>query len=303
MKRTSGDPAPPAARDKNYQLTHDYLVPSLRSWLTRKQKATRQGRAELRLADLASLWTAKPESRYLPSLLEFLQIRLFATAKAWNEGQRKMMTAAARYHALRGLAAMIVVLLIAIGSTRAIGDYLNHRSELYKQLYRVEIDKVPVIIDSLTEYRSWVTPRLRQDYDDAKNGGDEAKRLRASLALLPGDRKPGRLPLRAPDQRRARRIRLICQALLPYKYDLTEKLWGIVKSPRNDEQYLCAVSSLAIYVPDDPQWNAAASGAAAVLVRVNTFFQRYWTDALLGVQNKLIDPLSRIARDPAPQRQ
>ena len=32
---------------KYYQLTHDYLVPSLREWLTRKQKETRQGRAEL----------------------------------------------------------------------------------------------------------------------------------------------------------------------------------------------------------------------------------------------------------------
>ena len=33
-----------------YQLTHDYLVPSLRDWLTRKQRETRRGRAELRLA-------------------------------------------------------------------------------------------------------------------------------------------------------------------------------------------------------------------------------------------------------------
>ena len=31
-----------------YQLTHDYLVPSLREWLTRKQRETRRGRAELR---------------------------------------------------------------------------------------------------------------------------------------------------------------------------------------------------------------------------------------------------------------
>ena len=28
---------------KYYQLTHDYLVPSLREWLTRKQKETRRG--------------------------------------------------------------------------------------------------------------------------------------------------------------------------------------------------------------------------------------------------------------------
>ena len=33
-----------------YQLTHDYLVSSLREWLTRKQKETRRGRAELRLS-------------------------------------------------------------------------------------------------------------------------------------------------------------------------------------------------------------------------------------------------------------
>ena len=32
---------------KYYQLTHDYLVHSLRDWLTRKQKETRRGRGEL----------------------------------------------------------------------------------------------------------------------------------------------------------------------------------------------------------------------------------------------------------------
>jgi hypothetical protein len=39
---------------KYYQLTHDYLVSSLRDWLTRKQKETRRGRAELLLAASAA---------------------------------------------------------------------------------------------------------------------------------------------------------------------------------------------------------------------------------------------------------
>ncbi len=43
-----------------FQLTHDYLVPSLRQWLTRKQKETHRGRAELMLADRAALWMAHP---------------------------------------------------------------------------------------------------------------------------------------------------------------------------------------------------------------------------------------------------
>jgi hypothetical protein len=37
-----------------YQLTHDYLVPSLRQWLTRKQRETRRGRAASLLADYAA---------------------------------------------------------------------------------------------------------------------------------------------------------------------------------------------------------------------------------------------------------
>ena len=48
---------------KYYQLTHDYLVPSLRDWLTRKQKETRRGRAELLLVDRAAVWNARPENR------------------------------------------------------------------------------------------------------------------------------------------------------------------------------------------------------------------------------------------------
>src|SRR5262249_39263548 len=51
-----------SASERYYQLTHDYLVPSLRDWLTRKQKETRRGRAELLLADRAAVWNARPEN-------------------------------------------------------------------------------------------------------------------------------------------------------------------------------------------------------------------------------------------------
>ena len=64
----SGDERPSASPGgRYYQLTHDYLVHSLRDWLTRKQRETRRGRAELRLAERSSLWNAKPENRHLPS--------------------------------------------------------------------------------------------------------------------------------------------------------------------------------------------------------------------------------------------
>ncbi len=56
----------PTSGERYYQLTHDYLVPSIREWLTQKQRASARGRAELRMAELAALWNAKPENRFLP---------------------------------------------------------------------------------------------------------------------------------------------------------------------------------------------------------------------------------------------
>src|SRR6185295_10115684 len=59
---TEGNAASPTRPGaKYYQLTHDYLVHSLRVWLTRKQKETSRGRAELRLAERSATWNAKPE--------------------------------------------------------------------------------------------------------------------------------------------------------------------------------------------------------------------------------------------------
>src|SRR5262249_42021940 len=87
-----------------YQLTHDYLVHSLRDWLTRKQKETRRGRAELLLADRAAVWNARPENRQLPSLLQWVQIRWLTPKKNWTAPERKMLRQATRYHTVRGMA-------------------------------------------------------------------------------------------------------------------------------------------------------------------------------------------------------
>src|SRR5205085_322739 len=91
----SADTAPPG---QCYQLSHDYLVHSLRAWLTRKQKETRRGRAELLLADRASVWNARPENRQLPTFLQWTGIRLLTEKKKWTDAQRKMMRKADRYH-------------------------------------------------------------------------------------------------------------------------------------------------------------------------------------------------------------
>ncbi len=102
-----------------YQLTHDYLVPALRQWLTAKQKSTRRGRTELRLAERARLWNDRRERRQLPSLLEYISIRFFTRPSRWTTDQRRLMKAATRHQTrtLLVVAALLATVLLAGGRT------------------------------------------------------------------------------------------------------------------------------------------------------------------------------------------
>ncbi|HEV3259879.1 MAG TPA: DUF4145 domain-containing protein, partial [Gemmataceae bacterium] len=121
---------PSASAEKYYQLTHDYLVPALRDWLTRKQKETMRGRAELRLAERAALWQARPESRYLPAWWEWANIRLLTRKQDWNDLQQRMMNQATKYYAVRVFAlvatGLILALLIHFATTILRSPFPNH---------------------------------------------------------------------------------------------------------------------------------------------------------------------------------
>jgi len=113
---------------KYYQLTHDYLVHSLREWLTRKQKETRRGRAELLLVDRAGVWNARPENRQLPSLLQWFQIKWLTAKNNWTPPQRKMMAKAGRYHAVRGML-IGVLLTVAMITGLAIREQVEEKQK------------------------------------------------------------------------------------------------------------------------------------------------------------------------------
>ena len=117
---SSSESQPTTPSEQYYQLTHDYLVHSLRDWLTRKQRETRRGRAELRLAERSSSWNAKPENRHLPSALEWANIRLLTRKKDWTEPQRRMMKRAGRVHGLRTLGLVMLVCLDRLGRDRGL---------------------------------------------------------------------------------------------------------------------------------------------------------------------------------------
>ena len=116
MAESAGMPDAGSRVQRFYQLTHDYLVPSLREWLAKKQKSTRSGRAELCLADRSAMWTARPESRQLPSLREWIFIGLWTRRASRTPLERKLMRVAGRYYMLRmTLGVMLVLVFFAVG--------------------------------------------------------------------------------------------------------------------------------------------------------------------------------------------
>ena len=98
-----------------YQLTHDYLVPSLRDWLTRKQRETRKGRAELKLAERAATWSDKRENKQLASLTECFSINALTESKKWTVPERMMMQRAGRVHGVWWGGLVLATLLLGVG--------------------------------------------------------------------------------------------------------------------------------------------------------------------------------------------
>ena len=287
------------AGQKYFQLTHDYLVHSLRDWLTRKQKETHQGRAELKLFDTSVTWNSKPENRFLPSWWENLNIRLFTDRKKWTEPQRKMMAKAGRVHGIR--TSLVALLLVGMtfagdGVRRVVQEKENvTRAEgLVASLLSADIAGVPAIVSDLKAYRAWADPLLREESNKAAL--KSRQKLHASLALLPMDATPvdylyGRLLDAEPHE-----VPVIRDALVPHKGALLDKLWAVVDKPEKgkESQRLRAAAALAKYDPESANWFKVQAAVVNDLVHVPAVYLSLWLDSLRPVRVKLLAPLSVV---------
>jgi formylglycine-generating enzyme required for sulfatase activity len=245
---------------RHYQLTHDYLVHSLRDWLTRTQRETRRGRAALRLAERAALWDAKPETRRLPSVVEWTNIRLLCRRKGWTGAERRMMKSAARVHGTRGLGLLILIALLTWGGLEGYGRL--RASALIDSLKTAKTTGIPALIEELRSFRRWAGRPLSVLLASAGNDGEEHLRASlASLALFPDDGSQaeylrGRLLLASPAE-----LPVIWGILRKYDQGVEHRLWQVLRDPNSDPEKrfraACALAntdSLAV----EESWDAVA---------------------------------------------
>jgi serine/threonine protein kinase/formylglycine-generating enzyme required for sulfatase activity/tetratricopeptide (TPR) repeat protein/energy-coupling factor transporter ATP-binding protein EcfA2 len=292
---SGGDAQPPRPEGQRYyQLTHDYLVNSLREWLTRKQRETRRGRAELRLAERAAIWDDKPENRHLPSIGEWVRIQTLSRARDWTEPQRRMMGCARRVHGVRLLGAAAMVALFAWGAIEGYGTF--RASSIVTSLSSASTPEVPSIVTQIRDYRRWVDPRLKAILADTKES--DRARLNASLALIPADVSQlpfleGRLRIADPAD-----VSVLVSFLKNHQNILTPKLWTALKSAQpSDAEVLRLASGLASYDKDNADWQIVGDKVAATLAAVNPVFLSHWLEALRPVGHQLIKPLAAICRN------
>jgi eukaryotic-like serine/threonine-protein kinase len=303
-----GPEATPSATHEHryYQLTHDYLVPALREWLTRKQKETRRGRAELLLDDRAALWSSRPENRQLPTFLQWLNIRLLTSQKRWTPQQQKMMLKATRYHTMRGIS-LAVFVAIAAGAGLTYRETVSQQQKearaagLVKGLVAADASQVPAIIGELRGYRKWADVLLRQEL--GSQADDSRGKLNTSLALLPVDPDQvdflyHRLLTAEPNE-----LPVIREALFPYRNALIAKLWQAVEKPAKGEKKtrLRAAATLAKYDPENGKWDQYSAAAVDDVVQENPIFLSQWSEAFRPVKDRLLQALSAIYRDHRPE--
>jgi formylglycine-generating enzyme required for sulfatase activity len=256
------------------------------------------------LAERATLWNTKPENRHLPSLWEFLNIRLLTEKKSWTQTQRKMMNKAGGVHGIRsGLVALAAALVIAAGlfiagqvEDRQNGNYAR---ALVQSLMAANTADVESLVGELNNYRPWANPLLEEIINDKSANSKE--RLHAGLALVADD--PSRvdylfdrlLAAKAED------VPVIVRVLSPYKERLDKQLWQLVKSG-SGEHRIRAAAALANYDPKNDTWQRVNTDVVTALVSVPTVQAKQWIDMLRPVGTQLVESLETRYRDRSPNR-
>jgi serine/threonine protein kinase/tetratricopeptide (TPR) repeat protein len=277
-----------------YQLTHDYLVPALREWLTRKQKETRRGRAQLRLAELTALWSLKFETRHLPSLWEWEKIRLFTRRREWTPPQRRMMRAAGRRFAIRVCLYLIVVVGVVWPAVEGIGNW--YASSLINDIPRgtgsPELDFAS--LRELRWYRRWTIPSLKQLIENDPDPDGRGRTASILIKVDPGQENYLFLRLLRADWTEFSHIR---RAFLSHcSPEIKEQLWRVLAdSDACETERIRAACALAQFDSVSSRWGEVAREVSLWLV--TTELRGFGTRGNFSGVNSVTEQLRQIIRD------
>jgi serine/threonine protein kinase/formylglycine-generating enzyme required for sulfatase activity len=290
-----GSDAPPR---RYYQLAHDYLVPSLREWLTRKQRETKKGRAELKLAERTTGWNINQESKQLPTVWEWIAIQRLTDRRAWKESESALMRAATRYHLQRISMILGSLLLFA-----AAGGWMWNRIILQRRedaaaatalsWLSADVGQLKQIAPKIQAQSAWIADDFERSIRDPQSTDEDTMR-----ALVGRHRAGGSLSkeqwrtvadtmlTKDPDD-----FLSICDLLREEATNLCEPFAEtFLNTERSRAHRLLAAAALAAYSPDGPQWSqpAIAQFVTTEVAESNPIYLQAWRQAFRPVADRVL---------------
>ncbi len=248
------------ANELYYQLSHDFLVLSIREWLYSEQRKTFAGRCRLLLSEQAAAWTKQPVGRNLPLWFDWVQYRSLLQTASLDDRERRLLSAADRYHGIKTVAAVLVLILAAAGFQ----EYRswNQSQTFLAQLKTASITTAPSIIDKMQPYRRHIarglSAALLQPQDDP---AEELKLRLADVRWNPASAQPLRqVALNVAD---VGSVLIVREALLPHAAECCDECWRIISqlgADFNDEQRQTAFRAALMLAAWDPPEEEAAAG-------------------------------------------
>lgn len=173
-----------ATRPRYYQLTHDFLVPSVRAWLDDNDRQTAAGRARLRLQSLAASYAQTNDKRFLPVFLEFLQILKHVK---WSDCDHAMKIVYGQALKRYGVLSLTFMLLIAgsLGYAWAsrIQEFSRRADEWGRTWTTAQASALPSVLEIVERDKTLMITALRRKLRNTSEP-EELHRLHLGLLLL-----------------------------------------------------------------------------------------------------------------------
>ncbi len=154
-----------------WQLSHDFLVPSVREWLMAKRRESLKGRVRQRLAEQSRYWSFDQDARHLPGPFEWCLTRCLISRRQMSAVESQLMAAAdIRILRTAGLIAASVLLLFWAWHR------FESRSAMQARMTQLATSvpgEVTRVIDELHQFGTPARAAIETAVDSAEEGSRE----------------------------------------------------------------------------------------------------------------------------------
>lgn len=155
---TPVDTAETSDGQPSWQLTHDHMVPALREWLLARKADTLQGRAEIALGERAREWQQRPDPARLPSVWEWVKLRLLTKRFRWTPVELTWMHAGMKRARLWGIGCVLAAAAGGLILHESRGR--DHGKELAQRVLAASPDEVRGFLSQGSAWMKWAHPDL-----------------------------------------------------------------------------------------------------------------------------------------------